>query len=319
MTITWLPAPGVLQGPPRAQSQDRSPLVWTGAVTTHTYLPTKTLEDVVPSVRPQFEALLAHASSLGLSPKIRSAGRTCEEQAEQVKLGFSHADLCRSMHVLGHAVDLDLTPNTCESHTKLGTWWESRGGVWGGRWGQFGPCGDMGHYHYGFSGAGAVPTATCPSGVTLEQCQKLREEYLDRAHAAGPGVSSRSGLWAGLAIVAAGAAFVWAALNVKPGRLAVVRGNPLLVNPLRKDRIAAVASSIRNNIRDTIFELGGEPETVEGFQLAGWDSVESAVEAHHDGAFVTWLEYAPKRHKETWKLLRKFEQEWPAIKKATWA
>lgn len=227
--IAWLPTPGVLQGASRVQAQDRPARVaWTGAVVTTTYLPTKSLHDVVPQVRPQFEALLAHAASLGLKPVIRSAGRTCEEQAEQVKLGFSSADLCRSMHVLGHAVDLDLTPNTCESHTKLGTWWEARGGVWGGRWtgAKFGPCGDMGHYHHGFGGAGAVPTSACPSGVSLAECQKLREAYLDAAHAAGPGVSSGTGLLGAVAIVGAAVGLLWLAVNVRPGWLVGVRGNP---------------------------------------------------------------------------------------------
>lgn len=227
--MTWLPTSGVLQDAPRVQAQDRAPLQWTGAVTTHTYLPTKSLEDVVPLVRPQFEALLAHAASLGLKPKIRSAGRTCEEQAEQVKLGFSSADLCRSMHVLGHAVDLDLTPNDCATHTKLGTWWEGRGGVWGGRWtgAKFGPCGDMGHYHFGFGGAGAVPTATCPADVTLAECRKIRSDYLLAASSAGPGVSSGGGLLAAVGIVAAGAAFLWAATHVRPGAL-VARENPVI-------------------------------------------------------------------------------------------
>ncbi len=207
-----------------------SRVTWLSEVVTTAYAPTKSLHDVVPQVRPQFEALLAHATELGLKPTIRSAGRTCEQQAEQVKGGFSSAELCRSMHVFGHAVDLDLTPNDCATHTKLGTWWEARGGVWGGRWtgAKFGPCGDMGHYHFGFGGAGAVPTSACPSGVTLEQCQKLREEYLDRAHAAGPGVSSGTGLLGAVAVVGAAVGLLWLAVSVKPGRLAApgLRENP---------------------------------------------------------------------------------------------
>lgn len=227
--IARQPSPGVLQGP-RAQPQDRPSRVrWLGAVSTEP-APTKTLADVVPQVRPQFEALLAHATSLGMKPVIRSAGRTCEQQAEQVKLGFSSADLCRSMHVLGHAVDLDLSPNTCESHTKLALWWEARGGVWGGRWKQFGACGDMGHYHFGFGGAGAVPTSVCPSSVTLVECKKIRSDYLLAASSAGPGVSSGTGLLAAVGIVAAGAAFLWAATHVRPGA-AVVRENPERLTP----------------------------------------------------------------------------------------
>jgi hypothetical protein len=171
-----------------------SPVRWLGAVEPEAYAPTKTLADVVASVRPKFEQLVAHATSLGMKPAIRSAGRTCEEQHEQVALGYSHADLCRGMHVMGHAVDLDLSPSTCATYTKLGEWWEQQGGVWGGRWTQFGACGDSGHFQYGLGSptAGAVPTSLCPSGVTLQQCKKIREDYLSK-NLGGGGVSSDRG------------------------------------------------------------------------------------------------------------------------------
>jgi len=193
---------------------------WLGAATVELFQPTKTLDDLVPAVRPKVEALIAYATAHGWSPKIRSVGRTCSAQQEQVDLGYSQADFCRSMHTLGHAIDLDLIPNTCETHTKLGEWWESQGGVWGGRWKQFGACGDMGHYHFGFNGAQAVPTSVCPSGVTYEQCVKVRQEYLEKAFAGagatGPG-GSGMGILSGLAIVAVGVGIVWATVRVKPG------------------------------------------------------------------------------------------------------
>lgn len=193
--------------------------------TVEMYQPTGTLDDLVPSVRPHFDALVAQATVWGMKPHVRSVGRTCAEQQEQVKLGYSHADLCRSMHVLGHAVDLDLTPNTCATYTKLGQWWEGQGGVWGGRFPGFGDCGDSGHFQYGFAKAGAVPTSVCPSGVTLAECAKIREQYLDAANAAAPS-SNRRGLFTGLAIAAVGVAFVWATMRVRPGALAGMRDNP---------------------------------------------------------------------------------------------
>lgn len=146
---------------------------------------TGTLSDLVPEVRARVEALIAEATRRGFKPKVRSVGRTCEQQAEQVKLGFSQAGLCRSMHTVGHAVDLDLSPNACTTYTALGQWWEGQGGVWGGRWKQFGECGDAGHFHYGFDKAQAVPTSLCPADVTLAECRALREKYLSSAHAAG--------------------------------------------------------------------------------------------------------------------------------------
>lgn len=206
------------------------------------FQPTKTLDDLVPEVRPKVEALIAYATAHGWSPKIRSVGRTCSGQQEQYDLGYSKADFCRSMHTLGHAIDLDLIPNTCETHTKLGEWWESQGGVWGGRWKQFGACGDMGHYHIGFDKAQAVPTSVCPSGVTYDQCVKVREDYLTKAFAGGVATGaggSRMGLLSGLLIAGVGAAFVWAAMNVKPGRKLQANHNQLYGRAKREGVTAA--------------------------------------------------------------------------------
>jgi hypothetical protein len=192
------------------------------AESVETYQPTGTLDDLVPSVRPKFDALVAQAMAWGMQPHTRSVGRTCVQQQEQAKLGYSHADLCRGMHVLGHAVDLDLSPNACATYTKLGQWWESQGGVWGGRWTQFGACGDAGHFHYGFNGAQAVPTSVCPSGVSLEQCKKIREQYLDAAFTSGAPIARTSGLLIGSLIIAVGVGFVWAVTRVRPGKFAGV-------------------------------------------------------------------------------------------------
>lgn|SRR5574341_736740 len=191
---------------------DPSPVRWLGASpAAERFQPTKSLADVVSSVRPQFEALLAKARDLGFNPVVRSAGRTCAQQDEQVKLGFSYADLCRGMHVMGHAVDLDLTPNVCASYTALGQWWEARGGVWGGRWKQFGACGDAGHYQYGFGGAGAVPTSVCRTGVTLAQCVEIREAYLSKNLGAPVSERGYNLLAIGtLALVGVVAAVAWA-------------------------------------------------------------------------------------------------------------
>ena len=153
---------------------------WLGAIEPYA---TKTLDDLVPEVRGHVDALIAEATRRGFKPKVRSVGRTCEQQAEQVKLGYSQAGLCRSMHTLGHAVDLDLSPNACSAYTALGEWWETHGGVWGGRWKQFGACGDAGHYHWGFNKSQAVPTSICPADVSLEECRKIRENYLKSAFA----------------------------------------------------------------------------------------------------------------------------------------
>lgn len=186
------------------------------APATETFAPTKTLADIVPSVRPKMEALIAQARSWGMQPEIRSAGRTCAQQNEQKQLGYSQASMCRSLHTIGHAIDLNLSPNTCATYTKLGEWWEKQGGVWGGRWTQFGACGDAGHFHWYPGKAQAVPLSVCPNDVSLAECQALRERYLTEAFSRR---NTGGGLLTGALMIAAGFGFVWATLRVKPGAL----------------------------------------------------------------------------------------------------
>lgn len=140
---------------------------------------TGTLDDLVPQVRPQFEKLISIAQQLGLQPKIRSVGRTCQEQQWQKDHGYSKAGLCQSLHIIGHAVDLDLKPSVCDSYRKLGEIWEQMGGFWGGRWTQYGACGDSGHYHF-FPGYQATPGSICTATAngSLSECEKARLAYL---------------------------------------------------------------------------------------------------------------------------------------------
>ena len=66
---------------------------------------------------------------------------------------------------MGRATDVDLldesgrTLSDCASYTRLGEAWESLGGVWGGRFGGFGACGDAGHleWHPGMSISDVCP------------------------------------------------------------------------------------------------------------------------------------------------------------------
>jgi hypothetical protein len=237
---------------------------WLGAI--ELFQPTGTLDDVVPEVRPKFDALIAYAKTQGMTIKVRSVGRTCAAQQEQVDLGYSQADFCRSMHVIGHAVDFDVIPNTCSSYTKLGEWWESQGGVWGGRWKQFGACGDAGHFHYGFNKAQAVPTSICPAGVTEAQCRKVREDYLTKAFGQPPlGTGgSRMGILNGLLIVGAAAAILYATMNVKvPARL---RDNPhkdpKTMTPAEINRELDQIDKKRSELNDEFIEAGRGSETV---------------------------------------------------------
>lgn len=228
---------------------------WLGAVPEQ-FAPTKTLADIVPAVRPKFEQLLSHATSLGLKPTIRSAGRTCAEQQYQLGAGYSQAAMCRSMHTLGHAIDIDVIPSTCANYTKLGQWWESQGGVWGGRWTQFGACGDAGHFQYGFDGAGAVPVSVCPEGLSLAACQKLRSDYLTKAMAVR---TSGGGVLTSLAIIAVGVGFVWAALKVKPGSR--LKRNPRVNISAARDEMWVYLQSLKHGTEEMQRQLKRKLDT----------------------------------------------------------
>lgn len=101
--------------------------------------------------------------STGMHLQVRSARRTCAEQAEQYGIGrtynldkpvVTHARGCQSWHVLGRAVDADIVDASgklrggCSSYAVAGQLWEQLGGSWGGRFGGFGECGDAGHFEW---------------------------------------------------------------------------------------------------------------------------------------------------------------------------
>jgi hypothetical protein len=101
--------------------------------------------------------------------KVRSARRSCKEQNEQYRMGYSKVRGCKSWHVLGRAIDADpmyltgskagkLVPD-CRIYTLAGKLWEQMGGTWGGRWLVFGPCGDGGHFQWS---KGTSMAALCP-------------------------------------------------------------------------------------------------------------------------------------------------------------
>lgn len=167
--------------------------------------PTGTLDDIVPDARGKFRELLQIAEELGMKPAIRSAGRTCAEQLALYGQGSSttQANLCRSWHVLGRAIDLNLHPNDCATYTELGEIWEDMGGQWGGRWKQFGDCGDAGHFQY--APGAAVPESVCPNDISVHECDRIREAYLV---AEGNQPRAVFGVLAGAAIVL-GVAWAW--------------------------------------------------------------------------------------------------------------
>lgn len=177
--------------------------------------PTHSLDDIVPDARAAFEDLLLAAEQMGLKPSVgkNGAGRTCATQQALKAQGASTtgAGMCTSFHVIGRALDIDISPSSCASYTKLGQLWESWGGTWGGRWTQFGACGDARHFQWS-GGAQVVPASVCPGDVSLEECEAIRLKYLEK--------SSR-GAWAtlGLGLAATGCVvagvILWRAYAVK--------------------------------------------------------------------------------------------------------
>lgn len=183
--------------------------------------PTGTIEDIVPEARPHFEELLRIATELGMQPHVRSAGRTCADQNALAAMGskVTGAAMCRSMHVLGRALDIDLKPSTCNTYTELGQIWERMGGAWGGRWvSQFGGCGDAGHFHWmpkgpGQPSYGSPPESVCPSTIaSVAECEQLRQNYLAAEFAKVPG-GNRGKVVAGVLLLIAGTGLVALSLS----------------------------------------------------------------------------------------------------------
>lgn len=146
-----------------------------------------TLDALVPAVRPHFEALIGYARSLGFTPQIVSAVRTCEEQGN---LAGTKVKSGRSWHCLGQAVDLEFAGASSADYEKIGAWWEKRGGVWGGRWTELypvAPCGppdrtsgDPCHFQW-TPGTERVPASVWPEGAS---CFEVADRYLKEHGAA---------------------------------------------------------------------------------------------------------------------------------------
>ena len=127
--------------------------------------PKQLLPAVHWETRRAFEQLAQRfRAQTGYELRVRSGRRSCQEQAEQYGIGRTYnlgsptvtgARGCQSWHVLGRAVDADpVQPQTgkvsasCELATVAGQLWEQQGGVWGGRFPGYGPCGDQGHFEW---------------------------------------------------------------------------------------------------------------------------------------------------------------------------
>lgn len=103
-----------------------------------------------------------------------------------------------------------------------------------------------------------------------------------RYPASSPGVSKGVGLGAGMLIATVGVAFVWAALSVKPGRLAF-RGNPIDVDMKQPGKLVFRLSD-EQSWASKSFQASTPKALVKGIQRA-WDEyiVAHARETTHPG------------------------------------
>jgi hypothetical protein len=173
------------------------------------FQPTHSVDDLIPEVRQYFDALLERARDMGLEPSIgwAGAGRTCAMQ-NGLDPAATGASGCQSWHVLGRALDVQLRPWSYDAYRELGEWWESIGGFWGGRWTQFGPQGDTGHFHWPEPGFPPGTPPGCPRGAGEAACEAYRDQYLAEASAWQP--AGRS-LWSAVAfgLALAGGYWLW--------------------------------------------------------------------------------------------------------------
>lgn len=83
--------------------------------------------------------LIIHAANKGLSVKIQEVNRTMDQQKHNVAIGVSWT--LDSRHLVNLAADLYIYDHSTHApvedlklYEQLGVYWESTGGVWGGRW-----------------------------------------------------------------------------------------------------------------------------------------------------------------------------------------
>jgi hypothetical protein len=153
--------------------------------------------------------------------EVRSGRRTCAEQNDlyavgrQYNLGsppVTQVAGCRSWHVLGRAVDLNaLDPSTglvlasCAVYSELGSIWEQMGGVWGGRFSGFGPCGDAGHFEWH---PGASIDDYCPDSSACESVERSIDRSIFLAHTIGSAATGAV-VFGALGLAAGGAWYTW--------------------------------------------------------------------------------------------------------------
>lgn len=93
---------------------------------------------LTPDTQAAYRKLREFSDKNGILPGFSLAEtlRTCARQNELFAQGPSvtRARGCMSWHVMGRAFDVSAAGLTCDDLRPLGAFWESMGGIWGGRW-----------------------------------------------------------------------------------------------------------------------------------------------------------------------------------------
>lgn len=128
------------------------------------------------------EELQEFAEDVGLPFTIRSTRRTCDEQRALFAMGrtapgniVTNAQGCMSWHVLGRAVDITIPGGVRSDYERLGEFWESIGGHWGGR---FTTLDDPGHYEWH---PGMTIEQICPNPAACEETVEAHIAASDRS------------------------------------------------------------------------------------------------------------------------------------------
>jgi peptidoglycan L-alanyl-D-glutamate endopeptidase CwlK len=160
------------------------------------------LAELTPDTQEAVARLLDHAKTQGLTVRIDSTRRTCAEQAAEYAKGrtapgsiVTQVQGCGSYHVLGRAVDLYIGSWDCAAYEELGTFWESIGGRWGGRF-SFKDC-----VHFEWPHPLLPMAALCPPGISCEDALAMQPGVMPQSTVAMLGAAFGAAL--GVAVVAA--------------------------------------------------------------------------------------------------------------------
>lgn len=144
----------------------------------------RSLDGLVPDAQEPFKALIEQAKTLGMRPWVISVRRPCVKHKPGSKVAG-----CRSWHVLGRAVDIQLQSKAGkiddrEPYDTLGRYWKAIGGIWGGDFTRSYPNGIPGYekagpgdvVHFQWThGLVGVPASICDDS----DCEGSVKRYFD--------------------------------------------------------------------------------------------------------------------------------------------